>query len=123
MPGDSGNAFLHWGDVLELPDNWAHGSPAAAAAAACLPLFFFLSAAPLVPPAGVAVDPAPDMLIHHLLSLASSFPGLLSLMIHLMLMLHAIVGAWTSIPSTLGPTPIAADVLALLQHRGDLVRQ
>ncbi len=66
-------------------------------------------------------DATLKMLIHHLLSLASSFPGLPFLVIHLML--HAIVGAWTPIPSTLGPTPIAAGVLALLQHRGHLIRQ
>ena len=24
-PGDSTNEFLHWGHVLELPDNWARG--------------------------------------------------------------------------------------------------
>ncbi len=66
-------------------------------------------------------DATLQMLIHHLLSLTSSFPGLPFLLIHLML--HAIVGAWTPIPSTLGPPPIAAGVLAMLQRRGHLFRQ
>ncbi len=38
-------------------------------------------------------------------------------------MLHAVVGAWTPIPSTLGPTPIAAGVLAMLQYTGHLYQQ
>ena len=61
------------------------------------------------------------MLIHHLLPLTSSFPGVPFLLIHLML--HAVVGAWTPIPSTLGPTPVAAGVLAMLQYTGHLYQQ